>query len=93
MVMIVRRGLDVVPGDELLSGWRIVPRDRFGLSDVVAVGGLPDLVRIYRVAVPVAAALVVKDGIGRACVPIMRCGAMAGEDQAYQADTTPRLPH
>lgn len=71
MVSIIRRGLDTFSGDKPLRFLGFVQVGGARQPDEIAVFSHPDVVGIDRVAILVSAAVIVKNGISLARIPIM----------------------
>jgi hypothetical protein len=70
MVSIIGRGLDTLSGDKPLCFLWLIQVERVQ-PDKIAVFGHPDVVRIDRVTILVSAAIMLKNGIGLARIPIV----------------------
>ncbi|TGQ73357.1 MAG: hypothetical protein E5V49_09755 [Mesorhizobium sp.] len=71
MVAVIGGGLDTRSRDKPLRLLRLVHICRTGQPDVVAVFRLPDLARVYRMAIFVAAAIRLHNRVFLAGVPIV----------------------
>ncbi|TIS49126.1 MAG: hypothetical protein E5W96_15375 [Mesorhizobium sp.] len=92
MVSIIGRGLDALPGDKPLPWLRVIHVSRARRSDKITVFSLPDVAGIDWMAIFVAAAVIMKNGISLASVPIVGV-PIAGQDKPHQCNRPLELRH
>ncbi|RWM76487.1 MAG: hypothetical protein EOR81_22815 [Mesorhizobium sp.] len=85
MVSIVRRALDTLSGDKPLRFLGFIQVSGGRQPDEIAVFSHPDVVGIDRVAILVSAAIIVKNGISLARIPIMGV-CIAGQHKPRQCN-------
>ncbi|TPK48923.1 hypothetical protein FJ492_04345 [Mesorhizobium sp. B2-5-4] len=87
MVLIIRRSLDAFSGDKPLRFLGLIQVSRARHPDEIAVFRHPDVVGTDRVAIFVSAAVIVKDGISLACIPIVSV-CIAGQNEPCQCNVS-----
>ncbi|TIV13780.1 MAG: hypothetical protein E5V95_32930 [Mesorhizobium sp.] len=92
MVSIIGRGLDTLPGDKPLFLLWVIHVGRTGQPDVIAVFSRPDVVGVDRMAILIAAAIIMKNRVSLASVPIVGV-RIAGQDKPHQCNSGLELRH
>lgn len=92
MVAIVRRGLDTLSRNEPLRLLWLIPVGGARQPDKIAVFSLSDVAGINRVAIFVAAAIIMKNWVNLASIPIVSIG-IADQGQPDQCNVPLRPSH
>jgi hypothetical protein len=92
MVAVIKGGLGALPRDKPLRLLWLIHVRGARQPDVIAVFGLPDIARIYRVAIFVAAAIILHNRVFFAGIPIV-CICVAGQEKPCQRDPFAWLFH
>jgi len=83
MVAVIKGDLGALLGDKPLRLLWLIQIGRTGKADVIAVFGLPHGARVYRMAIFVAAAIVLQNRIFFAGIPIVGI-RIAGQEKPCQ---------
>ncbi|AZO32520.1 hypothetical protein EJ071_37880 [Mesorhizobium sp. M1B.F.Ca.ET.045.04.1.1] len=92
MVSIIGRGLDTLPGDKPLPLLRVIHISRARHPHKITVFGHPDVAGIDWVAILIAAAIIMKNRVSLASVPIVGV-RIAGQDKPHQCNSGLELRH